>query len=345
MTLLSGRWLVVTSNCPLQSRLTALIASALLLLAEPLAIQAQPATQVFRVGVLGTVPLSNPGAARIWGGLFEELRRLGYVEGHNLIVEGRYSEGRPERLPALAAELVRSKVDVIVAAAYTPDAAKAATSTIPIVMTNHGDPVGRGVVASLARPGGNITGMSTLTVEVIGKQLQLLKEAMPGVSRVAVLVNPGAPYYLAQVRQAEDAARVLAVRLKILQARAPTDFAGAFAAAVKESAGAVVILGDPMFFGERTRIVKLATKSRVPLIANQSEYPEAGGLLSYGTDQRESFRRAASYVDRILKGAKPGDLPVEQATKFELVVNLKTAKTLGVMVSQTVLARADRVVE
>jgi putative ABC transport system substrate-binding protein len=325
--------------------LTRMIAGVLLLLAGPLVVQAQPGTHVFRIGLLGTIPLSEPGSARIWGGLFEELRRLGYVEGKNLIVEGRYSEGKPERLPALAAELVRIKVDVIVAAAYTPGAAKAATSAIPIVMTNHGDPVGGGLVASLARPGGNVTGMSTLTVELVSKQLELLRQAMPRVSRVAVLVNPGGSHYRAQVRQAENAARTLAMRLQILQARAPIDLAGAFSAAMKESAGAVVIPGDPMFFGERTRIVELAAKSRVPLIANQSEYPEASGLLSYGTDQRDSFRRAASYVDRILKGAKPGDLPVEQATKFELVVNLKTAKTLGVMISPAVLARADRVIE
>ena len=325
--------------------LTGVIASILVHLAGPLAVQAQPATQVFRIGLLGTVPLSEPGAARIWEGLFEGLRQLGYVEGKNLIVEGRYSEGKPERLPGLAADLVRARVDVIVAAAYTPVAAKGATSTIPIVMTNNGNPIGSGLVASLARPGGNVTGMSTLTVEVIGKQLQLLKDALPRVSRVAVLMNPGTPQYLAQAPQAEDAARALAMRLQILHARAPTDLAGAFSAAMKESAGAVVIPGDPMFFGERIRIGELAAKSRVPLIANQSEYPEAGGLLSYGTDQRDSFRRAASYVDRILKGAKPGDLPVEQATKFELVVNLKTARTLGVMIAPVVLARADRVIE
>jgi putative ABC transport system substrate-binding protein len=325
--------------------LTGVIASILLLLAGPLAVQAQPATQVFRIGLLGTVPRSEPGAARIWEGLFEGLRQLGYVEGKNLIVEGRYSEGKPERLPALAADLVRVRVDVIVAASYAPVAAKGATSTIPIVMTNNGNPIGSGLVASLARPGGNVTGMSTLAVEVISKQLQLLKDALPRVSRVAVLMNPGTSQYLAQAPLAEDAARALAMRLQILHARAPTDLAGAFSAAMKEAAGAVVIPGDPMFFGERMRIVELAAKSRVPLIANQSEYPEAGGLLSYGTDLRDSFRRAASYVDRILKGAKPGDLPVEQATKFELVVNLKTARTLGVMISPDILARADRVIE
>ena len=325
--------------------LTRMVVGVLLVLACPLGAQAQPAARVFRIGLLGTVPLSEPGAARIWGGLLEELRQLGYREGENLVINGRYSEGRPERLPALAAELVQLKVDVIVAAAYAPRAAKEATSTIPIVMTNNGDPVRYGLVASLARPGANVTGMSTLNVEVVGKQLQLLKEAMPGLSRVAVLVNPANADYRPSVRQAEIAARALKVHLQILEARAPTDFAAVFSEATKESAGALVIPGDPMFFGERTQLVALAAKNRLPLVANQSEFPEAGGLLAYGTDQRDSFRRAASFVDRILKGARPGDLPVEQATKFELTVNLRTAKTLRVTVSPAVLARADRVIE
>ena len=327
----------------MRPNLTRVAAVVFLLLAGSAAAQAQP-VRVFRIGLLGTVPLSDPEAARIWGGLFERLGELGYREGENIVIESWFSEGRPERLPDLAAALVRLKVDVIVAAAYTPVAAKGATSTIPIVMTNHGDPLGSGLVASLARPGGNVTGMSTLAIELVGKQLQLLKEAMPRLSRVAVLVNPGNSYYLASVREAQVAARALAVRLQLLPARAPTDFAGAFSAAVKESAGAVVILGDPMFFGERSRLVELAAKSHVALMANQSEFPDAGGLLSYGTDQRDSFRRAASYVDKILKGAKPADLPIEQATKFQLVVNLKTAQTLGITISPAVLARADEII-
>lgn len=325
--------------------LTRMVAGVLLLLAWPLDVHGQATATVYRLGLLGTVPLSEPGAARIWGGLFEELRQLGYREGENLVIEGRYSEGRPERLPALAAELAQLKVDVIVAAAYTPGAAKGATSTIPIVMTNHGDPLGSGLVASLARPGGNVTGMSTLSVEVVGKQLQLLKEAMPRLSRVAVLVNPAHASHLASVRQAAIAAQALKVRLQILEAGAPTGFAAAFSAATKESAGALLIPGDPMFFGERARIIELAAKNRLPLMANQSEYTEGGGLLSYGTDQRDSFRRAASYVHRILKGARPGDLPIEQATKLELIVNLGAAKTLGVTLPPAVLARADRLIE
>jgi putative ABC transport system substrate-binding protein len=315
------------------------------LLATPLAAEAQPAAKVYRIGLLGTVPLTDPGTSRIWDGFLEGLRQLGYVEGQNIVIERRFSEGRYERLPALAAELVRLKVDVIVAAATTVDEAKRTTSTIPIVMTNHGDPVGSRVVASLARPGGNVTGLSALSPALVGKQLQLLKEAVPRVSRVAVLSNPTHPSHPTSLREAEVAARSLKVRLQILEARAPTEFAGAFSAATKESAGALLVLGDPMFFGERTRIVDLAAKSRLPSMGIQREYAEAGGLLAYGIDQRDSFRRAATYVDKILKGAKPADLPVEQPTKFELVINLKTAKALGLTLPQSVLGRADEVIQ
>jgi putative ABC transport system substrate-binding protein len=315
------------------------------LLAAPLAGAQQPATKVFRIGLLGTVPLTEPGAARIWGGFFEGLRQLGYVEGQNILIEGRYSEGRSERLPTLAAELVRLKVDVIVAAAYTPDAAKGATSTIPIVMTNDADPVGRGLVASLARPGGNVTGLTTRSSDLVGKHLQLLKEAMPQLSRVAVLSNPAQPQHQPSLRVAEVAARGLKVQLEILEARAPTQLAGALSVVTKESVDALLVLGDPMFFGERRRIAELAAKSRLPLVGNQAEYAEAGGLLTYGIDQRDNFRRAATYVNKILKGAKPGDLPVEQPTKFELVINLKTAKALELTIPPSLLGRADQVIE
>jgi putative ABC transport system substrate-binding protein len=273
------------------------------------------------------------------------MQRLGYIEGRNLLIERRFADGKPERLPALSAELVGLKVDVIVAAAYAANAAKDATSTIPIVMANNGDPVGNRLVLSLARPGGNVTGMSTLSADLIGKQLQLLKEALPRLSRVSVLSNLTNPTHLSALRQAEVASRVLNVRLQVLEVRAPTELAAAFSAATKESSGAILLVGDPVFTGERTRIVELAAQHRLPLMGNQSEYPEAGGLLSYGTDQRDSFRRAAAYVDRILKGARPGDLPVEQATKFELIVNLKTAKVLGVTMPPAVLSQADRVIE
>ena len=327
--------------------LTRLVAGAviLLLVAGPLTAQAQPPAKVFQIGLLGTVPLTEPGARRIWGGFFEGLQQLGYVEGQNIAIEGRYSEGRSERLPTLAAELVRLKVDVIVAAAYTASAAKSATSTIPIVMTNYGDPVGSGLVANLARPGGNVTGLTALSPDLVGKQLQLLKEAMPRLRRVAVLSNPAHPNHPRSLQEAEVAARVLKVRLQVLQARTPTELAGALSLATKESADALLVLGDPMFFGERRRIVELATRSRLALIGSQVEYAEAGGILAYGIDHRDNFRRAATYVDKILKGAKPGDLPIEQPTKFEFIVNLKAATNLDVTISPAVLARADRVIE
>jgi putative ABC transport system substrate-binding protein len=313
------------------------------LLARPLAAEAQQTGKVHRIGLLGTVPLTQPGAARIWGGFFEGLQQLGYVAGQNIVVEGRYSEGRSERLSALAAELVALKVDVIVAAAYTAPAAKRVTSTIPIVMTNDGDPVGNRLVASLARPGGNVTGLSVQGPDLIGKQLQLLKEALPRLSHVAVLSNPAHPHHPRSLQGAEVAGRALQVRLQILEARTPSDVAPAFSAATKESANAFLVLGDPMFFGMQEQIVELAAKSRLPLVATQAEY--VGALLTYGVDLRDNFRRAASYVDKILKGAKPADLPVEQPTKFELVINLKTAKALGLTIPPSLLLRADQVIE
>ena len=313
------------------------------LLAAPLAAEAQQAGKVFRIGLLGTVPLADPGAARIWGGLFDGLRQLGYTAGQNIAFEGRFSEGIQGRLPALAVELVRLRVDVIVAAANAAEAAKGATSTIPIVVPNYGDPVETRLVASLAKPGGNVTGLSG--PDLVAKQLQLLREVMPRLSHVAVLSNPTHPGHPHRLREAEDAARSLRVRLRILEARAPTELARAISAAADRSANGLVVLGDPMFFGERAQIVELAAKNRLPVITIQAEYSQAGGLLSYGIDQRDTFRRAAIYVDKILKGAKPADLPVEQPTKFELVINMKTAKTLGLTIPPSLLQRADQVIE
>ncbi len=319
---------------------------ALVVLAAPLAIEAQPAAKVFRIGYLGNLPPTAPEFSRIWDGFLQELRELGYVEGRNIVIEGRWSEGRYERLPTLAAELVRLKVDVIVAIGVpAPHAAKDATSTIPIVFTSHGDPVGSGLVASLARPGGNVTGLSTVTPELLGKQLQLLKEAVLRISRVAALSNPTNPNHALLLREAEVAARALQMRLHILEARVPSEFASAFSAATKESAGALIILADPMFYSQRTRLAELAAKGRLPAMAAQREYAEAGGLLAYGANLLENYRRAAVYVDKILRGAKPGDLPIEQPAKFELVVNLKTAKTLGLTIPQSVLLRADEVIQ
>lgn len=266
-------------------------------------------------------------------------------EGQNLVVEARFSEGRSERLPVLAAELVQLKVDVIVAAVYAADAAKGATSTIPIVMTNHPDPVGSGLVASLARPGGNVTGLTGLAPNLVRKQLELLKQALPEFSRAVVLSNPANPAQSLALQEARIAGETLKVRLLFLEARVRANIIGALSVATKQSAGALLVVGDPMFFGERARIAELATKGRLPLASGQSEFAEAGGLLTYGMDQRDSFRRAATYVDKILKGARPADLPVEQATKFELVINLKTAKTLGLTIQPSLLLRADQVIE
>ena len=318
---------------------------ALGILAAPLAADAQQAGKVFRIGYLA--PGSPSSATGSLEAFRQGLRELGYVEGRNIVIEYRWAEGRHERLPDLAADLVRLKVDVIVAVATTPPhAAKKATTTIPIVMTNHADPVGSGLVASLARPGGNITGMAdTAGLEIFGKQLELLKEAVPGVSRVAVIWNPtnqAHPLWLGEVKVA---ARSLRVQLQILEARGPDEFESAFAAMTRERAGALFVLRDAMFLLHRTRIAELAAKSRLPAMYGLRPNVEAGGLMFYGASLPDLIRRAATYVDKILKGAKPGDLPVEQPTRFELVVNLKTAKALGLTIPQSVLFRADKVIE
>src|SRR5215470_6538536 len=316
------------------------------ILVAPLVGEAQQAGKLYRIGLLGGSPPNSRGGRRAWEGFFQGLRELGYLEGQNIIVEGRWYGERTDRLPALAGELVQLKVDVIVAgAAPAPEAARRATSTIPIVMANHNDPVVSGLVASLAKPGGTVTGMSTLSPELIGKRLQLLKEAIPGISRVAVLSNPTIPSQALELKEAKVAAGLLKVQLQLLEARAPADFAGAFSAMTKERAGGVIIITSSMFYAERTRIAKLAAESRVPTIYAVKEFAEAGGLMTYGIDIHESFRRAAGYVDKILKGAKPGDLPVEQLTKFELVINLKTAKALGLTIPQSILMRADEVIQ
>jgi len=316
------------------------------LLAAPLATGAQQAAKVYRIGLLGGSPPNSPGGRRAWEGFFQGMRELGYVEGQNILVEGRFYGDHTDRLPALAAELVRLKVDVIVAGAPpAPEAAQRATSTVPIVMANHADPVGSGLAVSLAKPGKNVTGMSTLAPELVGKRLQLLKEAVPGISRVAVLSNPTIPSQALELKEAKVAAGSLKVQLQLLEARAPGDFAGAFSAMTKEGAGGVIILSSSMFNAERTRIAELAARSRVPAISSLREFAEAGGLMTYGINIGESFRRAATYVDKILKGARPGDLPVEQPTKFELVINLKTAKALGLTIPPSLLQRADEVIQ
>ena len=324
----------------------AFIASVAGILTTPLAAEAQQAVKVNRIGLLGGSPPNSPGGRRAWEGFFQGMRELGYVEGQNILIEGRFYGDHTERLPALAAELVQLKVDVIVAgAAPAPEAAQRATSTIPIIMAIHVDPIGSGLVASLANPGKNVTGVSTLGPELVGKRLQLLKEVIPGISRVAVLSNPTDTAQALLLREAQVAARSLKVHLQVLEARAPSDFTGAFSAMTKERAGGVIILTSSMFYDQRTRIADLAARSRLPAIYSVKDYAEAGGLMAYGVNLGESFRRAATYVDKILKGARPADLPVEQPTKFDLVINLKTAKALGLTIPPSILARADQVIQ
>ena len=315
--------------------------------AWPLAAGAQPATKVYRIGLLGgSPPTARDASGRLWEYFFHGLREMGYVDGQNIVVEGRWYGEQTERLPSLATELVRAKVDVIVAgAAPAPEGARRATSTIPIVMASHPDPVGSGLVVSLAKPGGNVTGLSALAAELVGKQLELLKEVVPEISRVAVLRNPTVPSQTLNLREAEVAARSLAVQLQVLEARAPSDFTKAFAAMTRERAGELIVFGSSMFFAERSRIAELAAQSWLPAINVVKEYAEVGGLMAYGPSLRDNWRRAASYVDKILKGAKPADLPVQQPIKFELVINLNTAKALGLTIPPTLLARADEVIE
>jgi len=307
---------------------------------------AQQAAKVARIGYLGT---NRAAASRHVDAFLQGLRDLGYVEGRNLVIEYRDAEGKLERLPALAAELVALKVDVIVAAT-TPGAlaAKQATKTVPIVFAVAADPVTDGLVASLARPGGNVTGSSFLGPDLVGKLLELLKQVVPGVGRVAVLRQPSAVPERTEkdiVKEAGIAARALGVRLQVVEARGPADFDRAFSDMTSARAGALMVLGGNMFFSERRRLVDLAARNRLPGVYGLREYVDAGGLMSYGANQVVLFRSAAIYVDKILKGAKPGDLPVEQPTKFELVINLNTARALGLTIPQSVLARADDVIQ
>ena len=316
------------------------------LLATPLATEAQPAGKIARIGFLSASSSSDSRMHGFLEALRYGLRELGYVEGRNVAIESRWAEGKYERLPALAAELVGLKVDVIVTAAVPGiRAAKEATKTIPIVMAVVVDPVATGLVASLARPGGNITGLSSMAPELTGKLLEMLKEVVPKASLVAVLWNPGNAGNAPQLRAAEVAARTLGVRLYTLEARNPNDLENAFAAMSKQRADALLVLVDVMFNAHRTRIADLAAATRLPAVYGLSEVAAAGGLISYSASTRDLFRRAATYVDKILKGAKPADLSIEQPTKFELVINLKTAKALGLTVPPSLLARADQVIE
>lgn len=319
-----------------------LLRGGLGLLFAPLVAAAQAPSRLFRIGLLASAAPPTPE----WEAFFDGLRRLGYVEGRNLIIEGRFYGNDTEQLPILAAELVQSKVDVIVTGnTPAPEAAKRATSTTPIVFTNHPDPVASGLVTSFANPGGNVTGLSLVAWELRGKQFQLLTEVVPGLSHVAVLSNPTLPNHTRALQEVEIAARSLRLQLQQVEAGSPSEFVAAFAAATRERVDALLVLGGNMFYAYRARLAELAAQNRLPALYQFREYVDAGGLISYGANVPDSFRRASVYVDKILRGAKPRDLPVEQPTQFELAINLKTAKALGLTVPQSLLLRADAVIE
>jgi ABC-type uncharacterized transport system substrate-binding protein len=304
---------------------------------------AQHTAKVPRIGFLIAVSPSTL-SARV-DAFREGLRQLGYVEGKNIVVEYRYAEGNRDRLNELAAELVRLKVDVIVSAGPPPTlAAKEATLTIPIVMGNDPDPVGNGFVASLARPGGNITGLSSLAPEISGKQVELLKEIVPKLSRVAVLGSSTNPGNAQALKEIDLAAKAFKVQLQYLEVQEPKEIEAVFHAASKGRADAVLVLLNPVALSHRKQIADLAAKNRLPAMYYAPDYVEGGGLMSYGVSFTDLYRRAATYVDKILKGAKPADLPVEQPTKFELIINLKAAKQIGLTIPPNVLARADKVI-
>jgi putative ABC transport system substrate-binding protein len=307
---------------------------------------AQPPEKVPRVGYLVAGSHSDPQRQRLLEAFRQGLRELGYVEGQSIAIESRWAEGKDDRFPALAAELVRSKVNVIVTSSgAATQAAQQATRTIPIVMALANDPVGSGLVASLARPGGNITGLTVMSPDLAGKQLQLLKEVVPKITRVALLTNPDNPASARFLREAEPAARALGVRLQVLEARNAQEIDSAFGVVTKERAGALLILPDVIFLSQRTQMAEFVTKRRLPSVYGVGEYAEAGGLMAYGASHIDLVRRAATFVDKILKGAKPGDLPVEQPTRFELVINLRTAKAIGLTIPPSVLQRADQIID
>ena len=307
----------------------------------PLAARAQQAGSRHTVGIL-----SASGAPALNTVFVDALSELGWVEGKNVVFEHRYADDRLERLPGLAADLIRLKVDVIAAAGtLAPLAAKQASSTIPIVMTAAGDPLGSGLVASLARPDGNVTGMSLMAPDLGGKRLELLKEVLPRLDRVAVLWNAANPYSALVFKETQAAGQTLGLEVQSLEVRAPDDFDGAFEAARRQRPDALITVEDPLTASHRQRVADFTAEQQLPSLHGVREFAAAGGLMSYGANLADLFQRAAGYVDKILRGAKPADLPVQQPTKFELVINLKTAKTLGLTVPLTLLASADEVIE
>ena len=341
------RWTTCWSRMVLKSMVTRLAAAAAaLLLAGAVAAQAQPAPRVFRVGFISPVSSSpEPPQLRAFR---QGLRELGYVEGKNVIVEARFAEGQFERFPGLVDELIGLKVDVLLAGSPLGAlAAKRATTTVPIVFAGVIEPITAGIVASLARPGGNITGAAAGVggSGFAGKWLELLKEAVPAVSHVAVLSNSAHPANASNMREIEAAARTLKVKLDVLEAGNATDLDRALATIGASGAQGIIMTNDPFFFPNRATLVQFAASKRLPAVYYFKQFAEAGGLMSYGGSLEDSYRRAAAYVDKILKGAKPADLPVEQPTRFELVINMKTAKALGLAIPQTLLLRADQIIE
>jgi len=329
-----------------------LVALVLGVLAAALPAEPQPAGKVYRIGVLGhasveTLAKERPGVRVNWEAFTQGLRDHGWIENQNVVFEFRYSEGRAERYPRLAAELVGLRPDVLVTSQGEPGlrALKDATTTIPIVMWVAADPVGAGLVASLARPGGNVTGMSIQAPAAGGKRLELLKQAVPKAARVAVLWNAADPGKAAEFGDTQAAASALKVSLQSVEVRGPDDFDRAFSTIARSRPDALITFSEPLTLAHQRRIVEFAAERRLPMISEIREFAETGGLMTYGASLSDLFRRAAGHVDKILRGAKPADLPVEQPTKFELVINLKTAKVLGLTIPPSLLLRADQVIE
>jgi len=310
----------------------------------PLAVRAEQAMKSYRVGYLALLPSEKTTLAK---SLLQRLQELGYREGMNMTLDYRSADGRAERLPQLAAELVRATPDVLIAGFGTlaPKAAIAATSSIPIVFTSVGDPVGAGLIVSLSRPGANATGLSAQASDITAKRLQLLEDLIPGKKLIAVLGNPDTPFTALALQQVRAAATIMDQPLTVFEARTVDQLPAAIDEAIRSGANSMLVLEDPVLLGAKQEIVELLAKARLPAIYGLRDYTEAGGLISYGPDQRQMSRRAAEYVDKILKGASPASLPVEQPTKFGLVINLRTAKTLDLDIPPTLLARADEVIE
>jgi putative ABC transport system substrate-binding protein len=320
--------------------IVALGASALTV---PLTSFAQQPGKIWRIGLLWDSPDVFPDALEAFR---QGLRDLGYVEGRTIAIEYRWAEGKPERMRELAEELVRLKVDVIMAPSsiYT-GAAKRATSTIPIIFMSHADPLGSGHVASLARPGGNVTGLSLMMTETNVKGLELFKEAVPALARVAVIWDPATPSHGPGLKAVEAAGPALGLRIQSVPVRSATEYDDAFSAIIRERANGVLVLSTPLFIAGAKRLAELALRHNLPSLFGPKHHVEAGGLMSYSPDRADQWRRGAGYVDKILRGAKPADLPVQQPTKFELVINMKTAKALGIKIPQSILVRADKVIE